>query len=261
VNERRLRLLTTGALLCGGWCPAQDHLIARDQAEARHLATIIPGLYYSAACDSDIELRNLAQRAIVVEVAGYRSDGSLTALEDSPVNRIQLAAGQRKKVRLAVQSDEAWAEILEISNAHSSLAISANTSCRDGTGLRTVPRPVAYPLASPSFQMDFEQAPHDGSQLLVLNPTESGIQFAACYSGGHLISNDKGEMVPLCSESYDTALAPFHSTRLDLEREGRVLVRLRTAGDAVVLQMLKPAALQLNLFRVDSTIRFDAPAH
>jgi hypothetical protein len=236
--RRWIGLLATGALVASG------------------AITVLPGLYSSGNCDSEIELRNLSERVITLEVLGHRSDGSLCPLKNRRGSRLKLLPGERQSVRLdAGVSEEAWAQI----EHGGSLGISASTSCRDGEELRTESRPVAYPLPDAGFRMAYESVPRDGSELLVLNTSPDAVRWTACYSGGHLVSNDSGEMVPLCTDNQDAVLLPYHSTRVALVREGRVLIRLQTTGEAVVLQLLKPTNLRLNLFRVDSTIRFDWP--
>jgi hypothetical protein len=71
------------------------------------------------------------------------------------------------------------------------------------------------------------------------------------------VSNGEGEMVPLCSETLERTLAPYQSWRLATTVGGKPLVRFRATGAAVAVQVLSPSALQVQLYKVESTIRFE----
>ena len=224
--------------------------------------TVLPGLYYSSHCDSEIELRNLSAKVVSAQIEGHRSDGSLTGIREIPSTRLRLNPGQRRTIHLDIKEDEAWASISESSTRV--IAISAKTSCRDSDkdSFSVVTRPVAYPLLNPGFDLPFDQALRDGSQLLILNLSQTSAHWIACYSAGHLVSQTlnshaNGEMVELCAETRENQIGPFASTRLEMLRNDRALIHLKTAGESIVLQLLKPDAQLRNLFRVDSTIRFD----
>jgi hypothetical protein len=87
-----------------------------------------------------------------------------------------------------------------------------------------------------------------------------------CYSSGILYSvpggGRAGELTPLCAGTIDELVPPFGTRQFPVVRGGNSHFTLTTRGDAMVMQMLRPAGSSVEVYRVDSTITFgeDAPA-
>jgi hypothetical protein len=75
------------------------------------------------------------------------------------------------------------------------------------------------------------------------------------YSVPH---NDRpaAELTPVCSETIQELVPPFGSRQFPVARGGNSHFSLTTRGDAIVLQMLRPAETSAKVYRVDSTIKF-----
>lgn len=59
------------------------------------MESIVPALAYGRRCSSAVDLRNLGDRAVVVEVEGHGASGALVSLAGSTGNTVRLAAGER----------------------------------------------------------------------------------------------------------------------------------------------------------------------
>jgi len=64
------------------------------------------------------------------------------------------------------------------------------------------------------------------------------------------------ELTPVCSETIQELVPPFGSRQFPVARGGNSHFSLTTRGDAIVLQMLRPAETSAKVYRVDSTIKF-----
>jgi hypothetical protein len=64
------------------------------------------------------------------------------------------------------------------------------------------------------------------------------------------------DLTPLCSEIIDELVPPFGSRRFPVAHGGNSHFSLTTRGDAIVLQMLRPAQAGVKTYRVESTITF-----
>jgi hypothetical protein len=102
--------------------------------------------------------------------------------------------------------------------------------------------------------------------ISLINTSENAALASACYSSGSFFSvpteRRPPEFVPLCSSAIDVQIAPFGSRQFPLDHGGNSHFSLKTRGEAIVLQMLRPSDSRVNLFAVDSTITFgsEAPA-
>jgi len=55
---------------------------------------------------------------------------------------------------------------------------------------------------------------------------------------------------------FDVQVPPFGTREFPVERQGNSYFSLKTRGDSVVLQMLRPANEGVLVYTVDSTIKF-----
>jgi hypothetical protein len=69
-----------------------------------------------------------------------------------------------------------------------------------------------------------------------------------------------GELTPLCSATIDEMVPPFGTRQFPVVRGGNSHFALVARGDAIVIQMLRPAGSAVRVFRVDSTITFGEEA-
>jgi hypothetical protein len=223
-------------LLCGIAHPAM--------AQERNFSVVFPELQYTRHCSSEIEIHNVSQRFVDFEVVGHQSSGAVTALVERKTNRFHLAPSELIAVRLEVQNDVAWAEVIETvpsTRLNPTLAIGAFTECLDGTERITEPREIAPVVRDLSFTLIQPAAPSSAIFLLI-NASDSRMLWSACYSGGSTVSNEKGEMVPLCSETLERTLAPYQSWRLTATINGKPLVQFHSTGSAVAMQLLTQSA-------------------
>lgn len=66
----------------------------------------------------------------------------------------------------------------------------------------------------------------------------------------------RSELTPVCSETIQEMVPPFGSRQFPVARGGNSHFSLNTRGDAIVLQMLRPAGATVKMYQVDSTIKF-----
>lgn len=231
-------------------------------AQERAFSIALPELQYSRQCSSEISIHNPSPRLVDVTVVGHRSTGAVVGLVDKRSNYIRLRPSEQVLLRLDVENEDAWAEVSEVvphPKLQPVLAVSGKTECLDGNELLTASRDIAAIASDPGFTLDHEAAAGNGRVLLVINASDRRLQWSACYSSGTTVSDGKGGMTPVCSEALERTLAPFQSSRLAASIEGKPLMRFHATGAAVALQMLAPAAPQVRLYKVESTIRFDEP--
>ena len=229
-------------------------------AQERNFSVVLPELQYSHHCSSEIALTNPSPRFVDVSVAGHKASGALVGLVDRRSNKLRLHPAERVTVKLDVEQEDAWAEIIEVvpsPRLAPVLVVSGHTECLAVTELVTAAREVAPIVADPAFSLDYDAAMLNGKILLVINASDKRMQWSACYSSGTTVSNGNGGMMLLCSESLERTLAPYQSSRLATSIEGKPLVRFRAQGTAVALQMVTLSAPQVRLYKVESTIRFN----
>jgi hypothetical protein len=200
-----------------------------------------------------------------VELEGHRSSGALVPLTGRPGRAIHLAAGERGSYRLQIEEEDsgAWVRVRERSAAQAApaIAVSGTTECHQGNQLRTAPREVAYPTRNPWFAGDVAEL--RGAVVSLINASAETARAALCYSAGNLYSvpgatQASRELRPVCSAAFEVQVPPFGSRDFPVEREGSTYFSVRTLGDSIVLQMLRPAKEGVRIYTVDSTIRFGA---
>jgi hypothetical protein len=176
---------------------------------------------------------------------------------------VRLSAGGRAEYRLELRKETsgAWVRVREkIPSPLLSpvLAVSGATECLAADELDTTVRDVAWPVRNPWFNGDVSQG--DDGMVALINASERPARVWGCYSNGVLYSvpgeGRPGELTPLCSETIDELVPPFGSRQFAVVRGGNSHFALTTRGDAIVLQMLRPAGTGARVYRVDSTITF-----
>jgi hypothetical protein len=223
-------------------------------AQPRGMVTVIPALDYGPACTSSIEAVNLAGHEVEAEFEGHKESGALVLLEGQREASVRIPPRGKAAFKLRVENEEGagWVRIREA--AGPALAISAAVECVDGDRLLTAGRDVAFPMRRPWFAGEVGELP--GAVLTVINISGRPARLAACYSAGNLYSYGGPELLPLCSATLDLAMPPFGTRRVPVEHGGNAWFSLRTWGDAVVLEVLRPLAPRVKLYKVDSTIQF-----
>jgi hypothetical protein len=226
--------------------------------------SIVPWLAYNSSCSSAVELQNLGSREVAAEVEAHKSSGALAALAGHAGIEVHLSAGERAeyKLQLPEETTVAWVRVREkvpSPRLQPVLAVSGSTECVAADELRTTVREVAWPLPSPWFSGDVHQG--DDGILALINTSERPVQVWGCYSSGVLYSiprDDRtaAELTPLCSATIQELVPPFGSRQFPVVRGGNSHFSLTTRGDAIVLEMLRPAGTGVKVYRVDTTITF-----
>jgi hypothetical protein len=243
-------------LLCALWllpAPAQE----------RTVESVLPGLAYGPKCSSTLELHNLGERSVVLEVEGHRSGGALVPLIGHPSLTVRLNAVERVSYKL--QTDEettsAWAKVREIvpsPRLTPVVAVSGATECFIGDQLRSTAREPAYPMRNPWFSGNVSEILSD--EILVINTSERPATAWLCYSAGNLYSvpseTRPTQLTPLCSSEAAVQIPPFGTRQFPVQRDHNSYFSLKTEGNGIVLQMLRPLDDTVRLYKVDSTITF-----
>jgi hypothetical protein len=208
-------------------------------------------------------LQNLADTPVDVELEGHRSSGALVPLAGRAGRAIHLVAGERGSYQLQIQEEDsgAWVQVRERATAPGApaVAVSGTTECRQGDQLRTAAREVAYPTRNPWFAGDVAEL--RGSVIALINVSAGAARASLCYSAGNLFSvpgatQASRELRPLCSTAFEVQVPPFGTRDFPVEREGSSYFSVKTWGDSIVLQMLRPAKEGVRIYTVDSTIKF-----
>jgi hypothetical protein len=233
-------------------------------AQARVLASVVPALAYGTNCSSALRLQNLADRVVAVQIEGHRESGALVGLAGLPGAAVHLAPHERGDYKLDVSEETsgAWANIRETVDSPDlspAVAISASTDCASGNQLRSSTRSVVYPTRNPWFDGDVTDM--RGNVVLLINTSESTARATACYSSGGLYSvptdsRKAPELLPICISSTGIQIPPFGSRQFPVSRDGSSHLSLKTHGDGIVLEMLKPLEDNLHIYAVDSSIKF-----
>jgi hypothetical protein len=254
-------MLKASCVLIGFWAFA--HLPAA-AAQERAMESVVPALTYSRSCSSAVLLQNLAETPVTVEIEPHRSSGALVPLAGEPGMTIHLAPGQQGTYKLRIDEDDdaAWVKVRERirpPRTSPAVAVGGSTECRAANQLRTAARLVAYPTRNPWFSGDVSEM--RGAVVTLINTSSQAVRAWACYSAGNLYSvpdksGPKPDLSPICSSTLDVQIPPFGSRELPVEREGTRQFSLRTQGDAIVLQMLRPSDEGVRIFTVDSSIKF-----
>ena len=223
-------------------------------AQPRTLESVIPALDYGRFCTSSIEARNLTGKEVTAEIEGHKASGALVLLVGQSETTVRIPPHGQAAFKLQVENEDGagWVRIREAGAP--ALALSAEVECVEGDKLLTATRDVVYPMRQPWFTGDVAEL-RDGV-VTAINVSNRPARIVACYSTGNLVSNSRRELVPLCSATLDLPIPPFGTRRVPVVRDGNTWFSLTTAGDALVLEMLRPLAAQVKLYRVDSTIQF-----
>jgi hypothetical protein len=212
-----------------------------------------------------VVIQNLAETPVDVELEGHRSSGALVPLAGRAGRTIHLAPGAQGSYQLQIHEEEsgAWVQVREHAAARAvpAVAVSGTTECRQGNQLRTAAREVAYPTRNPWFAG--EVAELRGSVISLINVSPGAVRASLCYSAGNLFSvpgetPTSRELRPVCSTAFEVQVPPFGTRDFPVERQGNSYFSLKTWGDSIVLQMLRPAPEGVRIYTVDSTIKFGA---
>jgi len=228
------------------------------------MESIVPWLDNSPSCWSAVELQNLGNREVAAEVEAHKSSGALTPLVGRSGIQVRLSAGEHAeyKLQLVEETTGAWVRVREtIPSPELSpvLAVSGTTECVAADELHTTVREVAPPVRDPWFSGDVSHG--DDGIIALINTSERPAWVRGCYSSGVLYSvprddHPEAELTPLCSETIQELVAPFGSRQFPVARGGNSHFSVTTRGDAIVLQMLRPAKTGVKVYQVDSTITF-----
>ena len=232
--------------------------------QERVVETVLPSLAYGPACWSGVTLQNLGNRPVTVEVEGHRESGALVALAEQAENSVRLAPGERASFKLEIEEEtsSAWIKVRERVPAPQLppvIAIGGTTECVEGNELRTAARAVAYPTRNPWFSGDVAEI--RGDVISLINTSERAAKASACYSSGGLYAvpaeaRRAPELTPICNTAFEVQIPPFGARLFPVAREGNTHFSLKTKGEAIVLQMLRPAGTSVKVFTVDSSIKF-----
>ena len=242
-------------------------IVGESPAEQRErvLESVLPALVYGPTCWSGLELRNLGEQPATVDVEGHRGSGALAPLAGSGGMRVRLQPGERAnyKIEMEKETATAWIRVREtIPSAAASpvVAISGRTECLMGNRLSSAPLEVAFPTRNPWFSGDVTEI--RGDLLTLINTSERAATASLCYSTGGLYSRPREgqtvqELAPICSTAFEVQIPPFGMRQFPVERDGNSHLSLKTQGEAIVLQMLRPLDASHMVYTVDSTIKFE----
>lgn len=223
------------------------------------MESLVPWLAYNSSCWSAVVLENLGSREVDAEVEAHKSSGALVALTGPTGIQVHLGAGERAeyKLQLATETAGAWVRVREtipLPQLSPVLAVSGATECLSGDRLETTVREVAWPSRDPWFSGDVQ--PDDNRVLALINTSQRPARVSGCYSAGVLYAVPPAQLTPVCSETIQELVPPFGSRQFPVARDGNSHFSLVTRGDAIVLQMLRPAGTSVKVYRVESTITF-----
>jgi len=244
----RLRLLSIYALFCT-ILPGQPRVVT----------SVIPSLTYGAGCSSTLQIENLTARRVAVEVQGHRESGALVAVSGLSKSNFRLNAHETGsyQLKIAEQTSGAWARVRETipsPELNPALAISASTECRTGDELHNFAQSVVFPSRNPWFSGDVSEIP--GDLISMINTSEAPARATACYSSGSLYSVGGGALQHICNSTVDVQIAPFSSRRFAVVHDGSTHFSFKTVGEAIVLEMLRPADETRRTFTVETSITF-----
>lgn len=237
---------------------------AQAAEQDRIVTSILPALDYGPACWSSVALTNLGDRVVTVEIEAHRADGGLTGLAGLHEMILHLNPGERVSHRLEI-SDESgvgWLKVRErIPSPRLSpvIAVSGLNECTGDNQLRSTPRQLSYPTRNPWFSGDVEEM--QGNMISLVNTSERPAQASLCYSAGNLYSvpsaaHPTPELTLVCSKSFDVLIPPYAVRQFPVRRDDTTHFGIKTMGDAIVLQMLRPLATGVKVYTVDSSVKF-----
>jgi hypothetical protein len=237
-------------------------LHAADQE--RVVTSILPSLDYGGSCWSSVTLENLGDRVVTVEIEAHRAGGGLIGLAGLDETVLHMNPGERASHRLEV-TDEAgvgWLKVRErIPSPKLSpvVAVSGLSECTVDNQLRSTPRELSYPTHNPWFAGDIKEM--QGDMISLVNTSERAAQASLCYSAGNLYSvptaaHPTPELTLVCSKAFEVLIPPYAARQFPVQRDDSTHFGIHTIGDAVVLEMLRPLATGIKVYRVDSTVKF-----
>lgn len=233
------------------------------EPQERIVESIVPALAYGQSCWSTVDLHNLGDRPVMVEVEAHRASGALVALTGHPRVAVHIAPGEHGSYRLEIaeETGDAWVKIREMVPSRRMfpvIAVSGTTECTNSSQLKTTAREVSYPMRNPWFSGDVGDLQSD--IIAVVNTSERPAKAALCYSAGNLYSVPTGQrtaqLAPICSQALEALIPPFGARQFPVQREGSTHFDLKTQGEAIALEMLRPIEPGVKLYTVDSTIKF-----
>ncbi len=230
----------------------------------RVVTSILPSLDYGTSCWSTVTLANLGDRMVTVEIEAHRAGGGLVGLAGLNEMTLHLNPGERVSHRLEIgdESGQGWLKIRErIPSPKLSpvIAVSGLSECTLNNQLRSTPRQLSYPTRNPWFSGDVEEMQQ--SMISVVNTSERAAEASLCYSAGNLYSNPTeahpaAELTLVCSKAFDVLIPPYASRQFPVQRDDSTHFSIKTQGDAIILQMLRPVEAGVKVYTVDSTIKF-----
>lgn len=260
---RNLPILGALLLLANSACAAEQ---ARTKApdQGRLVTSILPSLDYGPTCWSTVTLSNLGDRTVTVDLEAHRGGGGLVGLDGLNSMILHLAPGEHLAPRLEItdESGVGWLKIREhvaSPNLTPVIAVSGTSECTVDNQLRSTPRQLSYPTRNPWFSGDIEDM--SANMITVVNTSERAAQASLCYSQGNLYSvptdaHPSAELKLVCSDSFDVLIPPYATRQFPVHRADSTHFSIKTIGDAIVLQMLRPVAAGVKVYTVDSTVKF-----
>jgi hypothetical protein len=241
---------------------------AAEFASGHVVESFVPALAFNHDCQSHVMLTNLGDAAVKVEVEGHASGGGLVPLLGRR-NRTWINPGESLEYtpEITSETDGAWFRIREHVPSPGDpavVAVRASVGCLSGNILVNTAREVAFPMRNPWFAGSALE--WTGVELWAVNVSPHPARAHTCYSNGtyYILPEESGpsrippQPQPVCSHSDDVQMAPWASYRFPLERDGSTQFSLRTEGEAILLQALRPAPAGSNTFAVESRIIFHA---
>jgi hypothetical protein len=64
------------------------------------------------------------------------------------------------------------------------------------------------------------------------------------------------ELRLVCSKAFEVLIPPYAARQFPVHRDNSTHFGIKTVGDAIVLQMLRPLATEVKIYTVDSTVKF-----
>jgi hypothetical protein len=232
------------------------------EPQERIVESVLPALAYGPSCWSGLDLHNLGDRPVILEVEAHRDSGALVPLVGHPQVIVRLNPGQSASYRLEIQDEtgDAWVKIREqvpSPRLWPVVAVSGTSECVANNQLHTTARQVAYPTRNPWFSGEVSEMP--GNVIALANTSERAAKVSLCYSAGNLYSAPSQkitQLTPICSNFIEVQIPPFGARQFPVERDGNSDFSLKTQGEAIVLEMLRPVATGVKIYTVDSTIKF-----
>jgi hypothetical protein len=166
------------------------------------------------------------------------------------------------KLQMDEEATSAWAKVREIvpsPRLTPVVAVSGTTECVIGDQLRSTAREPAYPIRNPWFSGNVSEIPSE--EILVINTSEHAARAWLCYSAGNLYAvpsetRPTTQLTWLCSNETVVQIPPFGTRQFPVQHDHNSYFSLKTEGNGIVLQMLRPLDTIVRLYTVDSTISF-----